>query len=88
MDDGYVRLPVVIVPNTTELLLNADGNSPALLDKWLEELRPHYEVGSKLRQRALYRLTHDYWYGVLKDKYDEVGHVINEALSRGEIPQY
>lgn len=88
LDDGYLRLPVVIVPNITAFLYNADGQSPTLLDQWLEDLAPHYVEGSALRTEALYRLSHSYWYGVLKDKYDEVGRGINEAIAKGEIPKY
>ena len=88
MDDGYIRLPVVIVPNITAFLFNADGQSPLLLDQWLEDLAPHYVEGSVLRKQALHRLTHAYWYDVLKDKYDEVGQQINEDIARGEIPKY
>ena len=88
LDDGYIRLPVAIVPNITEFLLNADGKSPMLLDMWMEELKPHYEVGSVLRQQALHRLTHDYWFNVIKEKYDEVARKINEAVSKGKDPIY
>lgn len=88
LDDGYIRFPVVIVPNITEFLFNADGQSPALLERWLEERRPYFETGSALRQQVLHRLTHEYWVSVLKDKHDEVARAINAALARGEEPVY
>ena len=78
----------MIVPNITSFLFNADGRSPELLDQWLEEMKPHFEVGSTLRAEALHRLSHAYWYSVLQAKYDEVGRSINAAIDRGEAPQY
>jgi hypothetical protein len=83
-----LHLPVVIVPNITSFLFNADGKSPVLLDKWLEEKKPYFELGSNLRQEVLHKLTHVYWFDVLKDKYDEVGYLINNATARGEAPIY
>jgi hypothetical protein len=78
----------VIVPNITSFLFNADGKSPELLERWLEEKKPYFEKDSALRRELLHRLTHDYWLGVLKDKYDEVGRSINEAIARGVAPKY
>jgi hypothetical protein len=72
LDDGYLRFPVVIVQNMTEFLFNADGKSPGLLEQWLEERKPYFEVGSSLRHEVLHRLTHEYWFNVLTDKYDEM----------------
>ena len=79
MDDGYARFPVVIVQNLTKFLFNADGKSPGLLEQWLEEMKPYFEVGSSLRQEVLHRLTHDYWFNVLTDKYDEMAISINNS---------
>jgi hypothetical protein len=43
-----------------------------LLEQWLEERKPYFEVGSSLRHEVLHRLTHEYWFNVLTDKYDEM----------------
>ena len=81
-----MRLPVVLVPNISELLLNADGKTPELLDRWLEKKKPYFR--SPLRNDVMHRLTHDYWFGVLTDKYDEVVRSINNAIDKGQVPEY
>ena len=88
LDDAYLHFPVVIVPNTTEFLLNRDGRSPELLDRWLEERKPYFKSESALWKTVLHRLTNDYWFGLLKEKYNKIGQLINYANKKGEVPVY
>lgn len=78
LDDAYVQLPVVIVPSIHDFLMQPENVVQLQLDKWLLELSPYYEEGSDLRKQVLYKLTTDYWWSRVIQKYEELAPPIQE----------
>eukprot|EP01036_Dinobryon_divergens_P022433 gene22433-30686_t len=71
LDDSYSHLPVAFIKSSTDFLQGGQ-KSMALLDKWMKELGPYYEVGSEKRNQTLYRLSLGYWWTNIQNKYSSL----------------
>lgn len=71
LDDAYAQLPVVIIPNITLFLINETA-STAAMGRWLQQLLPFYEEQNELRKEVLSRLTTDYWWDRIQNKYNQL----------------
>lgn len=59
--DSYHMFPIAWIDEWSDLFNLKDEDRTALLRKWIEDLAPHYEKGSALRQKVLERMTTAYW---------------------------
>lgn len=72
LDDGYRRLPLVIVADWREAINGTANETAAMVQDrlrlWAEELQPFYEHNSHLRNMTLKRLSSAYWMGLIQAK--------------------
>eukprot|EP01034_Spumella_vulgaris_P030416 gene30416-37627_t len=69
LDDAYRLLPVALVRNMTEFLQQDEEDVKEMMERWIDELGPHYVEGSKERSEALRRLTTRFWYDQIMSHY-------------------
>jgi hypothetical protein len=58
-DDAYSQLPVAFVNNWSDLFQSSDPLG--MLQRWVDELAPYYEEGSRLRNETLEVSNHYVW---------------------------
>lgn len=63
LDAAYRQLPVVIVNDW-----NKNSLTTSKLCNWIEKLTPYYE-NKQLRKQVIFRLSIDYWWGQIMQKY-------------------
>ena len=66
--DAYGQLPIAWVRDLKAFLLW--DNVSVVLNTWLQDLGPYYEMNSVLRNETLNRLKGRYWYDLVREKLD------------------